>query len=179
MGFVDAFEPYLLLSFGTFVFFLSKQLALRGYCSNISILHCGKNPLQVRSLLLLSWWSPWRSCAASLGLKVFWSRIYTTDKRTDAWWDIFMIWKIDFGLLAVGWAGLWNKKFGPIMSNFWGRFFQLFVGKKKKKNFENILASALKSCIEKKVNFLIFLFFWGKNFFFQKNLFFLGLKIPQ
>ena len=30
-----------------------------------------------------------------------------TDKRTDAWWDIFMIWKIDFGLLAVGWAGLW------------------------------------------------------------------------
>ena len=45
----------------------------------------------------------------------------------------FMIWKIDFGLLAVGWARLWNKRFGPIMSNFWGQFFQLFVGKKNKK----------------------------------------------
>ena len=53
-----------------------------------------------------------------------------TDKGTDAWWDIFMIWKIDFGLLAVAWTGLWEKRFGPIMSNFWGRFFQLFVGKK-------------------------------------------------
>jgi hypothetical protein len=42
----------------------------------------------------------------------------STDKRTDAWWDIFMILKIDFGLLAVGWAGLWNKRFGLIMSNF-------------------------------------------------------------
>ena len=26
--------------------------------------------------------------------------------------------QIDFGLLAVGWAGLWNKRFWPIMSNF-------------------------------------------------------------
>ena len=42
----------------------------------------------------------------------------TTNKRIDAWWDIFMIYQIDFGLLAVGWAGLWNKRFGPIMSNF-------------------------------------------------------------
>ena len=42
----------------------------------------------------------------------------STDKRTDGWWDIFMIWKIDFGLWAVAWAGLWNKRFGPIMSNF-------------------------------------------------------------
>ena len=74
-----------------------------------------------------------------------------TEKKTEAWWDIFMTWKIDFGLLAVAWAGLWNKMFGPIMSNFWGRFFQLFVGKKKKKKkIENILASALKSCIEKR-----------------------------
>ena len=70
--------------------------------------------------------------------------IWHTEKKTEAWWDIFMTWKIDFGLLAVAWAGLWNKMFGPIMSNFWGRFFQLFL---------------------------------GKNFFFQKNQFFLGLKI--
>ena len=32
--------------------------------------------------------------------------IYITDKRTDAWWDIFMIGRINFELLAVGWAGL-------------------------------------------------------------------------
>ena len=46
--------------------------------------------------------------------KVFW--LWNTDKRTDGWWDIFMIWKIDFGLFAVGWAGLWEKRFWPIMS---------------------------------------------------------------
>ena len=23
----------------------------------------------------------------------------------------------------MGWAGLWNKRFGPIMSNFWGEEF--------------------------------------------------------
>jgi hypothetical protein len=37
------------------------------------------------------------------------------------------------GLLAVAWAGLGNKMFGPIMRNFFGWFFKLFVGKKKKK----------------------------------------------
>jgi hypothetical protein len=33
-----------------------------------------------------------------------------TDKRTDVWSRDFMIWKINFGLLAVAWAGLWNKR---------------------------------------------------------------------
>ena len=32
-----------------------------------------------------------------------------TDKRTDAWSRNFMIWKINFGLWAVAWAGLWEK----------------------------------------------------------------------
>ena len=34
-----------------------------------------------------------------------------------------------------------TKTFGPIMSNFWGRFFHVFMGKKKLKNIvdgENI-----------------------------------------
>ena len=42
----------------------------------------------------------------------------TTDKETDESWDIFIIRKINFGLWAVAWAGLWKKRFGPIMSNF-------------------------------------------------------------
>jgi hypothetical protein len=41
-----------------------------------------------------------------------------------------------------------NKWFGPFMRNFCGRFFKIFVGKKKKK--KNIVASALKSYIEKR-----------------------------
>ena len=71
-------------------------------------------------------------------------------------------------ILGCGlWAGLWRKRFRPIMSNFWGRFFQLFVGKKKKK-IENIVASALKSCIE---IFFGEVFFSGeKPFFFRANL---------
>ena len=52
-------------------------------------------------------------------------------------------------------CGLWpgldcgKKGSGPILSNFFGWFFQFFMGKKKWKN-ENIVASALKSCIEKR-----------------------------
>ena len=34
------------------------------------------------------------------------------------------------GLWAVGWAVLWKKRFRPIMSNFWGLFFYVFMGKK-------------------------------------------------
>ena len=34
----------------------------------------------------------------------------TTDKRTDVWSQDFMIWRINFGLWAVAWAGLWEKK---------------------------------------------------------------------
>jgi hypothetical protein len=41
-----------------------------------------------------------------------------------------------------------NKRFWPIMSNFLGRFFQVFMGKKKKLKIKNIAASALKSCIK-------------------------------
>jgi len=47
------------------------------------------------------------------------------------------------------------------------------VGKNKIK-FENIVASELKSCIEKKVK----IFFWGEVFFTGEKPFFLELKIP-
>ena len=101
--------------------------------------------------------------------------MYYTNKRTDAWWDIFMIWKIDFWLLAVAWAGLWEKRFGPIMSNFWGRFFQLFVVKKK------ILKIFWKHCsvrteklhrkkVKKNIIFLEEFFFSEKPVFFRAKI---------
>ena len=37
------------------------------------------------------------------------SRGCSTDKRTDVWSQDFLIWEINFGLLAVAWAGLWEK----------------------------------------------------------------------
>ena len=49
-----------------------------------------------------------------------------TDKETDESWEIFIIWKINFGLWAMGWAGLWKKK-------VWADYEQLlrpvFMGK--------------------------------------------------
>ena len=51
--------------------------------------------------------------------------------------DIFMEQKMWFGLV-LGWMSIGNtekNKFGPIMSNFWGRFFHVFGCKKKWKNF--------------------------------------------
>jgi hypothetical protein len=41
-----------------------------------------------------------------------------TDKRTDVWSRDFIIWKINFGLWAMAWAGQWEKGSGPVMSNF-------------------------------------------------------------
>ena len=44
-------------------------------------------------------------------------------------------------------------------------FFQLFVGKKKLKKIEKIVASALKSCIEKKAK----KYFLGEEFFISEK----------
>ena len=52
------------------------------------------------------------------------------------------------------WAGFGSvgitekKRFGPIMSNFLGRFFQVFMGKKKSNQIKHIVVSAIKSCIK-------------------------------
>ena len=45
--------------------------------------------------------------------------ISSTDKKTDVWSRDFIVWKINFGLWAVAWAGLWNKR-------VWADYEQLF-----------------------------------------------------
>ena len=74
--------------------------------------------------------------------------VSATDKETDESWDIHI-----YNMKNQLWAGLGSravivkKSLGPIMSNFWGPVFYVFMGKKNKFNlfFENIVASALKS----------------------------------
>ena len=70
--------------------------------------------------------------------------------------------ELRFGL-KLGRLAILKKEFGPIVSNFWGRFFHVFVGKIFIFYFlKNIVASALKSYIilffikkkiEKKIGF--------------------------
>ena len=72
-----------------------------------------------------------------------------TDKRTDVWSRNFLIWKINFGLWAVAWAGLWEKGVWANSEHHFWVVFSIFHGQKKKK-IENIVESALKSCIGKR-----------------------------
>ena len=83
----------------------------------------------------------------------------------------FLIWEINFGLWAVAWAGPWEKGVWADSEQLFWVVFSIFHGQKKKK-IENIVAPALKSCIEKRLKKR---FFW-EEFFFQKN-HFLRLKM--
>ena len=64
-----------------------------------------------------------------------------TDKRTDVWSRDFIIWKINFGLWAVAWAGLWNKRVWADYEQLFWAFFSIFHGEKKiilaMKNWKN------------------------------------------
>ena len=46
-------------------------------------------------------------------------KVFSTDKRTDVWSRYFLIWRINFGLWAVAWAGLREKR-------VWADYEQLF-----------------------------------------------------
>ena len=60
-----------------------------------------------------------------------------------------MIWKIDFGLLAVAWAVPWEKGVWADSEQLFGVVFSIFHGEKKFfLNFFYIVASALKSYIK-------------------------------
>ena len=65
--------------------------------------------------------------------------IVITDKETDESWDIFIIWKINSGLVWAAGPVLWKKSLGPIMINFWGLFFKFSWAKNKFKIFLKIL----------------------------------------
>ena len=58
--------------------------------------------------------------------------IQTTDKRTDVWSRNFMTWKINFGLLAVAWAGQWEKGVWADSEQLFWVVFSIFHGQKKK-----------------------------------------------
>ena len=53
-------------------------------------------------------------------------------------------------LLDLGWLTLLKKKgFGPIMINFFDKFFQVFIRQKDLKNRnKNIVVSAINSCMK-------------------------------
>ena len=74
----------------------------------------------------------------------------STDKRTDVWSRDFMIWLwiVNFGLWAVAWAGLWEKRVWDNYEQLLRHVFSLFRGQKKiLKFFENTQATALKRYI--------------------------------
>ena len=58
-----------------------------------------------------------------------------TDKRTDVWSRNFIIWEINFGLLADAWAAPWEKGvWADSEQLFLGGFFNLSWAKNLKKN---------------------------------------------
>ena len=77
----------------------------------------------------------------------FWYKYRQSHYRKVPQWEIFMEQELRFGMHLGRLSYITEKKtFGRIMSNFWGGFFQLFLGKKK--DIENIY-------IEKKMRSLI------------------------
>ena len=92
--------------------------------------------------------------------------------RTDVWSRNFLIWEINFGLWALAWAGPWEKGVWAYSEQLFWVVFSIFHGQKKKK-IENIVASELKSCIEKRLKNI---FLGGRISFFGKTVF-LVLKI--
>ena len=56
--------------------------------------------------------------------------IHYTDKRTDVWSRDFMIWKVNFGLWAVAWAGLWEKRVWADYEQLLRPYFSLFRDQK-------------------------------------------------
>ena len=56
--------------------------------------------------------------------------IKTDTQRTDVWSPNFMIWKINLGLWAVAWAGLWEKGVWDDSEQLFWVVFSIFHGQK-------------------------------------------------
>ena len=68
-----------------------------------------------------------------------------TDKETNESWDIFIIWKINSGLVWAAGPVLWKKVWCRLWATFEACLFKFSWAKNI--FFENIVASALKSYI--------------------------------
>ena len=66
-------------------------------------------------------------------------------------WEILWNRNWDLGWIWASWHYILKKKIGSIMSNFLGRFFQVFMGKKKFKNQKHcsVLKRLKKYCFFK------------------------------
>ena len=53
-----------------------------------------------------------------------------TDKRSDVWSRNIIIWKINFGLWADAWAGLWEKGVWADSEQLFWVVFSIFHGQK-------------------------------------------------
>ena len=56
------------------------------------------------------------------------NKVQSTDKRTDVWTRDFIPWKINFGLWAVAWAELWNKRVSADYEQLFWVVFLIFHG---------------------------------------------------
>jgi hypothetical protein len=106
-------------------------------------------------------------------------RVGNTDKRTDVWSRDFIIWKINFGLWAVAWAGLWNKRVWADYEQLFWVFFSISHGQKKRILIFFFLHCSVRT---EKLHKIRFKFFQKKIFWTPKtwkNLPQIGLLIPQ
>ena len=103
-----------------------------------------------------------------------WTKLgYYTNKRTDVWSRDFIIWKINSGLWAVVWAGLWNKR---VWTNYEQLLRLIFYGQninlKLFWKYFNVPTEKLHRIkVNKSQTNLESILLWGENQFF------LGLKI--
>ena len=99
-----------------------------------------------------------------------------TDKRTDVSSRNFIIWKINSGLWAVVWDGLWNKRVWADYEQLLMLHFLSFHGQKINlkffwKHFRVLTKKLHRIKVKKVKNILESIFYVGKNQFFRaKNL---------
>ena len=94
--------------------------------------------------------------------------VSTTDKRTGVWSRDFMKWKINFGLWAVAWAGLWEKRVWADYEQLLRPVISLFRGQKNF-FFWKHHSVRTKKLHKKKVKIF---FLKGGRFFFSEKTFF-------
>jgi hypothetical protein len=82
-----------------------------------------------------------------------------------------MIWKIDFGLLAVAWAGPWEKGVWADSEQFFWVVFSIFHGQKFN-FFKFFLHCSVRTEKLHKIKLKFFKKIFGKKNYFRKTSFF-------